>query len=104
MSLVTELMILSLTDHFLPSAIFRLLTSNHCISIKAVAVKVVISDVIVSNCHCFIRIPVISLSCENWRFTIFQLKFWSENWRFFVDVFMCLSVHNLQSTFAGCVF
>jgi hypothetical protein len=31
---------------------------------------------------------VISLSCENWRFTIFQLEFWSENWRFFVDVFL----------------
>jgi hypothetical protein len=30
---------------------------------------------------------VISLSCENWRITIFQLEFWSENWRFFVDVF-----------------
>ena len=34
---------------------------------------------------------VISLSCENWRFTIFQLEFWSENWRFFVDI---LCVHR----------
>jgi hypothetical protein len=49
-------------------------------------------------------ITAIYLSCENWRFTIFQLEFWSEKWRFFVDVFMCLSVHNLQSTFCWLCF
>jgi hypothetical protein len=31
------------------------------------------------------------LSWQNWRFEVFQLKFWSKNWRFFVDI---LCVHR----------
>jgi hypothetical protein len=57
-----------------------------------------------TNANSIVSRRVISLSCENWRFTIFQLEFWSENWRFFVDVFMRLSVHNLQSTFCWLCF
>jgi hypothetical protein len=46
-----------------------------------------------------IHVPVTELSCQNWSFEVFQLEFWSENWRFFVDIFMCSSVQNLQLTF-----